>query len=91
MTRAGKVLRIDPSVVNPQGAAGNGVAGIRLADGDDAVIAALPITGADDEALLSVSEKGWKVTACSDIPVKGRGGGGSASTPTSPVRPCCCR
>lgn len=76
VTRAGKVLRIDPSVVNPQGAAGNGVAGIRLADGDDAVIAALPITGADDEALLSVSEKGWKVTACSDIPVKGRGGGG---------------
>ncbi len=74
-TRAGKVLRIDPSAVNPQGAAGNGVAGIRLAD-DDAVIAALPITGADNEALLSVSEKGWKITACSDIPVKGRGGGG---------------
>lgn len=75
VTRAGKVLRIDPSAVNPQGAAGNGVAGIRLAD-DDAVIAALPITGAADEALLSVSEKGWKVTDCSDIPVKGRGGGG---------------
>jgi DNA gyrase subunit A len=76
VTRAGKVLRIDPSAVNPQGAAGNGVAVVRLADGDDAVIAALPITGADGEALLSVSEKGWKVTACSDIPVKGRGGGG---------------
>ena len=76
VTRAGKVLRIDPSAVNPQGAAGNGVAGIRLADGDDAVIAALPITGAETEALLSESEKGWKVTACSDIPVKGRGGGG---------------
>jgi DNA gyrase subunit A len=76
VTRRGKVLRIDPSAVNPQGAAGNGVAGIRLADGDDAVIAALPLTGADGEALLSESEKGWKVTASSDIPVKGRGGGG---------------
>ena len=75
VTRAGKVLRIDPSAVNPQGAAGNGVAGIRLAD-EDEVIAALPITGAGDEALLSVSEKAWKVTSCSDIPVKGRGGGG---------------
>lgn len=76
VTRAGKVLRIDPATVNPQGAAGNGVAGVRLADGDDAVIAAVPITGADTEALLSISAKGWKVTACADIPVKGRGGGG---------------
>jgi DNA gyrase subunit A len=76
VTRLGKVLRIDPSVVNPQGAAGNGVAGVRLAGEDDEVIAAVPITGADVEALLSVSEKGWKVTACTDIPVKGRGTGG---------------
>lgn len=76
VTRAGKVLRIDPANVNPQGAAGNGVAGIRLADVGDEVIAALPITGAKDEALLSMSEKGWKVTACTDIPIKGRGGAG---------------
>ena len=76
VTRRGKVLRIDPSAVNPQGAAGNGVAGVRLAEDGDEVIAALPITGADTEAILSMSEKGWKVTACTDIPVKGRGGGG---------------
>jgi DNA gyrase subunit A len=76
VTRRGRVLRIDPSAVNPQGAAGNGVAGIRLAEDGDEVIAALPLTGADTEALLSISEKGWKVTASSDIPVKGRGGGG---------------
>ena len=76
VTRRGKVLRIDPSVINPQGAAGNGVAGVKLgADGDE-VIAALPVTGEAGEALLSVSAKGWKVTACADIPVKGRGGGG---------------
>ena len=76
VTRAGKVLRIDPATVNPQGAAGNGVAGVRLADGGDEVIAAIPFTGDPAEALLSVSEKGWKVTACNDIPVKGRGGAG---------------
>lgn len=76
VTRAGKVLRIDPATVNPQGAAGNGVAGVRLAPVGDEVIAALPLIGTDTEALLSVSEKGWKVTACADIPVKGRGGGG---------------
>ena len=76
VSRRGKVLRIDPSVINPQGAAGNGVAGLRLAEDGDEVIAALPITGEATEALLSVSEKAWKVTACADIPVKGRGGGG---------------
>lgn len=76
VTRKGKVLRIDPEAVNPQGAAGNGVAGVRLAKGDDELIAAAPITGSPDEAILSVSAKGWKVTACDDIPVKGRGGGG---------------
>lgn len=76
VTRRGKVLRLDPSVINPQGAAGNGVAGIRLAEDDDEVIAALPITGAEAEAILTTSAKGWKVTACQDIPVKGRGGGG---------------
>ncbi|HPX36714.1 MAG TPA: DNA gyrase subunit A [Mycobacterium sp.] len=76
VTRRGKVLRIDPSVINPQGAAGNGVAGVKLAGDGDEVIAALPITGEATEAILSVSEKGWKVTACNDIPVKGRGGAG---------------
>ena len=76
VTRRGRLLRIDPSVINPQGAAGNGVAGIRLAEDGDEVIAALPVTGAVAEAILSLSEKGWKVTACNDIPVKGRGGAG---------------
>ncbi|MDQ1248848.1 MAG: gyrase subunit, partial [Actinomycetota bacterium] len=59
VTRRGKVLRVDPSVINPQGAAGNGVAGVRLAEDGDEVIAALPITGEATEALLSVSEKAW--------------------------------
>jgi len=78
VTRRGKILRIDPAAVNPQGAAGNGVAGVKLVAGDpeDAVIAALPISCGNGEAILSTSEKGWKVTEVADIPVKGRGGAG---------------
>ncbi len=64
--------------MNPQGAAGNGVAGVKLTAGDpgDEVIAALPLTCENGEAVLSISEKGWKVTEVADIPVKGRGGAG---------------
>ncbi|MCV7062903.1 topoisomerase IV, partial [Mycolicibacterium vaccae] len=79
VTRRGKILRLDPAAVNPQGAAGNGVAGVKLAsDGDqnDEVIAALPVSCANGEAILSLSEKCWKVTDAADIPVKGRGGAG---------------
>lgn len=76
VTRRGKILRIDPAAVNPQGAAGNGVAGVKLAGDGDEVIGALPITCQNGEALLSISEKGWKVTEVADIPVKGRGGAG---------------
>ncbi|MET0900199.1 MAG: DNA gyrase subunit A [Mycobacterium sp.] len=76
VTRRGKVLRIDPAAVNPQGAAGNGVAGVKLAGDGDEVVAALPVSCENGEAILSISEKGWKVTEVADIPVKGRGGGG---------------
>jgi DNA gyrase subunit A len=78
VTRRGKVLRIDPAAVNPQGVAGNGVAGVKLVadDAGDEVIAALPISCENGEAILSTSEKSWKVTEVADIPVKGRGGAG---------------
>jgi DNA gyrase subunit A len=76
VTRRGKILRIDPAAVNPQGMAGNGVAGVKLAADGDEVIAALPLTCENGEAILSRSEKGWKVTEVADIPVKGRGGAG---------------
>ncbi|MDX1892024.1 DNA gyrase subunit A [Mycolicibacterium sp. 050158] len=76
VTRRGKVLRIDPAAVNPQGAAGNGVAGVKLAGDGDEVIAALPLTCQNGEAILSTSERSWKVTEVADIPVKGRGGAG---------------
>jgi DNA gyrase subunit A len=76
VTRRGKILRIDPAAVNPQGAAGNGVAGVKLAGDGDEVIAALPISCENGEAIFSTSEKSWKVTEVADIPVKGRGGAG---------------
>ena len=62
MTRRGKVLRVDPAAVNPQGAAGNGVAGVKLTADDpgDEVIAALPLMCGNGEAILSKSEMGWK-------------------------------
>ena len=85
------MLRIDPAVVNPQGAAGNGVAGVNLAADGDEVIAALPMTGENGEAILSVSEKGWKVTAFADIPVKGRGGAGVGFHPFVAGETRCCR
>ena len=52
------------------------MAGVKLgADGDE-VIAAFPLTCGNGEAILSISERGWKVTEVADIPVKGRGGAG---------------
>ncbi|TXH11147.1 MAG: topoisomerase IV [Spirochaetes bacterium] len=74
VSRKGKMLRLKLSDVNPQGVAGNGIAGIKLSGDDDAVISAFPVT--DESALLSISEKAYKVTAVSDVPVKGRGGQG---------------
>jgi DNA gyrase subunit A len=76
VTRRGKILRIDPAAVNPQGAAGNGVAGVKLVGDGDEVVAALPVSCGNGEAILSVAEKSWKVTEVADIPVKGRGGAG---------------
>ena len=37
----------------------------------------MPLTCENGEAILSISEKGWKVTEVAVIPVKGRGGAGA--------------
>lgn len=73
VSRSGRILRLDGSKIPVHGKASNGVQGMKLAE-DDAVVAAFPIT--DQSMLLSVSEKGWKVLACADVPVKGRGTAG---------------
>lgn len=74
VTRRANVIRIDLGTINPQGVAGNGVAGVKLADPEDSVIAAFTVK--DEGALLSVTEGRWKVTSVADIPRKGRGGQG---------------
>jgi DNA gyrase subunit A len=56
---------------------------VKLAGGGDEVIAALPVSCANGEAILSLSEKSWKVTEVADIPVKGRGGAGVGFHPFS--------
>lgn len=80
VSRAGRALRLstDPESgkFNPQGVAGNGVAGLRLDDefDGDVIVGAHPVT--DDDVLLTLSDLGWKATRVSEIPAKGRGTGG---------------
>lgn len=74
VTRRAKVIRLELGTINPQGVAGNGVAGVKLADPDDQVIAAFTVK--DEGAVLSITDGRWKVTSVADIPRKGRGGQG---------------
>lgn len=73
VTAQGKALRVPWDKFNPQGIAGTGVAGIKIAD-DDNLVAVFAVT--DDDLLLTISGEAHKVTPVSDIPLKGRGGGG---------------
>lgn len=69
----GKVIALDTgedSKFNPQGKAGGGVAGMKL-PADGSVVAAVVVK--DDEVVFTQSLDGWKVTASSEIPSKGRG------------------
>lgn len=68
-----KILRLDPSAISVQGIAGNGVAGIKLLEGDD-VVAVMAVN--KDEQLLIMSETSHKVVPVSEIPYKGRGAQG---------------
>ena len=73
VTDQGKILRLDPSSINPQGIAGSGVAGIKL--NDSQIVGVLTATKEDN--ILTISDGGcWKVTPAKDIPRKGRGSQG---------------
>ena len=73
ITTEGKILRLDPSSINPQGIAGSGVAGIKL---NDAQIAGV-LTATESDNILTISNGGYcKVTPAKDIPRKGRGSQG---------------
>lgn len=69
-TRSAKVLKLDTSAMTPKGLTSHGVRGISLTEGDE-LVACLPAT--DEDALLTISDSGWKTTPVSDIPVKGTG------------------
>ena len=76
VSNEGKIIALDTgedSKFNPQGKAGNGVAGMKL-PADGTIIAAFKV--ADDDLVFTQSLDGWKVTAASDIPSKGRGATG---------------
>ena len=68
-----KVLRLDPSGISVQGIAGNGVAGIKLLDGDE-IVAVMAVNKSDQ--LLIMSETSYKVLPVSEVPYKGRGAQG---------------
>ena len=68
-----KVLRLDPSGISVQGIAGNGVAGIKLLEGDE-VTAVMAVNKSDQ--LLIMSETSYKVLPVSEVPYKGRGAQG---------------
>jgi DNA gyrase subunit A len=70
---AAKVLRVDTAGMRAQGISGNGVAGIKLLDGDT-LVGCFPVT--DDDQLLVATDTGFKVVKVSDIPVKGTGAQG---------------
>lgn len=72
----GKVLMLDTSedsTLNPQGIAGNGVAGMKLPS-DVAVIAGFAVE--DSDVVVTMSEDGWKAVSSEDVPTKGRGSQG---------------
>lgn len=68
-----KILRLDPSGVSVQGIAGNGVAGIKILEGDE-IVSVMAVNKADQ--LLIMSETSHKVVPVSEIPYKGRGAQG---------------
>ena len=68
-----KVLRLDSSGISVQGIAGNGVAGIKLLDGDE-IVAVMAVNKSDQ--LLIMSETSYKVLPVSEVPYKGRGAQG---------------
>lgn len=74
VTRGGKALRLMTDKIPVHGVSSNGVAGAKLVDDGDAVVAAFPVT--DASAVLTISDKAYKATVVSDIPSKGRGSQG---------------
>lgn len=72
VSSSGKILALETgedSRFNPQGKAGNGVAGMKLGEGDS-VVAGFVLH--ENDSVFTQSIDGWKVTKGTDIPSKGR-------------------
>ncbi|NHU84369.1 DNA topoisomerase IV subunit A [Kocuria sp. JC486] len=86
ITREAKLLHFPAGSVRPQGRTAGGVAGVKLAEGDEAVFFG-PVLTADpeavvvtvakaDEVLPGMTEHSVKITPLSEYPAKGRATGG---------------
>ena len=75
ITRTGKAIRFDYNEIRPTGFAATGVAGMKLAKGDEIIDAMLSVKPKED-VVLTVSKASMKRTAVSDIPKQKRAGAG---------------
>jgi len=78
VTEQGMSIRFTEAEVNPMGRAAGGVRGMQLKD-DDAITAALRVTGEEGEITV-LTDIGWgKRSLLLDYPTQGRGGKGMAT------------
>ena len=75
--RNGRAVRFDESVIRTMGRTATGVRGMRLDDGDDAVVGMIVVNDSANESVLVVSEEGYgKRSQVEDYRKTNRGGKG---------------
>ena len=75
--REGRAIRFPESTVREMGRMSTGVRGMTLGSEDDEVVGMITMTGAPDETVMVVSEKGYgKRSALDDYRITNRGGKG---------------
>lgn len=72
--RNGRAVRFHEDTIRPMGRAATGVRGMKLDDGDDAVVGMITVNDAESETVMVVSEKGYgKRSQVVDYRVTNRG------------------
>ena len=75
--RNGRAVRFHENTVRPMGRVATGVRGMRLDDGDDAVVGMIVVNKPEEETIMVVSEEGYgKRSEVEDYRVTNRGGKG---------------
>ncbi len=75
--RNGRAVRFHENTIRPMGRTATGVRGMKLDEGDDAVIGMVTVNNADTETVMVVSERGYgKRSEVVDYRVTNRGGKG---------------